>query len=265
MIIELLWPSFVIAALIALTAGLLSCFVVWRRMAFFADALSHSAILGTAIAVLLNINPLFGLFAYGVLVALLLNSFTDAIKLSSDTLLAIISQTSLAVGLLAIGLLKTQFSLESLLFGDILAVSSKSILPTAIICSIIIITSLLFKDDLIRLCLDEKLAFIEGVNTERAKKLLMLMLVALIATAIQLLGVLLVSTLLLMPAASARQLASSPNTMLLTAPIFAFFASFGGLFASIQFDHIATSPAIVTCAASMWLGSLAFKKLIQNR
>ena len=195
----------------------------------------------------------------------MLNFFTDTLKLSSDTLLAIISQTSLAVGLLAIGFMDSQFSLEALLFGDILAVSAKDIPATALICALILTTTLLFKTDIIRFCLDEKLAFIEGVNTDRTKKLLMLMLVALISTAIQLLGVLLVSTLLLMPAASARQMALSPNSMLLIAPIFALCASFGGLLASIHFTNIATSPAIVTCSATLWLGSLTVKKLIQNR
>ena len=257
--IELIFPSLIIAALIAVSAGLLSCFVVWRRMAFFADALSHSAILGTSIALLANIDILWGLMSYGVLVALSLSYFSQRIQVSSDTFLAIISQTSLAVGLLTLNFLPQQFSIESLLFGDILSVSIQDIPATAAIALTIVLLVWRFHDGLIRLCLDEELAQTEGLNVSRYKTLLMLMLVALIATAIQLLGVLLVSTLLLIPAATARSFAKSPTQMLLLAPIIALIASASGIGLSIQFENIMTSPAIVVSAATLWVLSLGYK------
>ena len=259
MIIELIYPSLIIAAFIALSSGLLSCFVVWRRMAFFADALSHSAILGTSIALIATVNAIWGLIAYGIVVALSLSYFSKKIHISSDTFLAIISQTSLAVGLLTLSFLPQQFSIETLLFGDILAVSKDDIPVTAAISITITVLVWRFKDGLIRLCLDEELAHTEGLNISFYKVLLMLMLVALIATAIQLLGVLLVSTLLLIPAATARSFAKSPLHMLLIAPVAALLASGCGIGLSVQFDQIMTSPAIVLSAATFWLLSLAYK------
>ncbi len=259
MIIELIYPSLIIAALIAITAGLLSCFIVWRRMAFFADALSHSAILGTSIALLASIDMLWGLIGYGMVVALSLSYFSKKIHISSDTFLAIISQTSLAIGLLALSFLPQQFSIDALLFGDILAVSNKDIPATAVITTTITLLIWRFHEGLIRLCLDEELAQTEGLNIHFYKTLLMLMLVALIATAIQLLGVLLVSTLLLIPAATARSFAKSPSHMLLLAPVIALIASGSGIALSIQFDKIMTSPAIVVSAATLWAASLVHK------
>jgi zinc transport system permease protein len=260
MIIELIYPSLIVAALVAISAGLLSCFVLWRRMAFFADALSHSAILGTSIALLANINILWGLMGYGALVALSLSYFNRKLQLSSDTFLAIISQTSLAIGLITLSFLPQQFSIESLLFGDILSVGTQDIPATAVIAIFITVIIIKYHDELIRLCLDEELARTEGLNTAAYKTLLMLMLVALIATAIQLLGVLLVSTLLLIPAATARSFAKTPLQMLLLAPIFALIACGAGIGFSVAFDNIMTSPAIVIAAATCWAASLIFSK-----
>ena len=260
MIIELIYPSIIIALCIAISAGVLSCFVVWRRMAFFADALSHSAILGTSLALLLSINPLYGLIFYGLLVALSLSHFSDKIQLSSDTFLAIISQTSLAIGLLALGFLPQQFSIEALLFGDILAANKQDILPTVLVSALICIICFYCRLDLIRFCLDEELAQTEGLNTPVLHSLLMLMLVALIALAIQLLGVLLVSTLLLMPAATARSLAKSPLQMLVIAPVFAVVACAIGISLSLSFDQLTTGPTIVVSAALLWLTSLMAQK-----
>ncbi|MCK5880601.1 MAG: metal ABC transporter permease [Sinobacterium sp.] len=259
MIIELIYPSLIIAAFIAVSAGLLSCFVLWKRMAFFADALSHSAILGTSIALFASIDVIWGLMGYGALVALSLSYFSNKIQLSSDTFLAIISQTSLAIGLITLSFLPQQFSIESLLFGDILSVGAVDIPATAVVASLIIIAVWKFHDGLIRLCLDEELAQTEGLNVNFYKTLLMLMLVALIATAIQLLGVLLVSTLLLIPAATARSFAKSPIQMLLLSPVIALLASGTGIAFSIQFDNIMTSPAIVVAATALWALSLTYK------
>jgi len=259
MIIELILPSIIITSLVAISAGLLSCFVVWRRMAFFADALSHSAILGTAIAMLLQVNLLAGLIAYGILVAVALAKLNNKLSLSSDTLLAILSQTSLALGLLTLSFAQQSLSLEALLFGDILAVSEADIIPTTLICLGITSVAIYWRTPLIRLCIDEELAQAEGLNVSAWRMLLMLMLVALIATAIQLLGVLLVSTLLLIPAASARSFAKSPSQMLLLAPLFALAACMLGLGLSLRFEQLMTGPSIVVCAAALWLCSLAHK------
>src|SRR5690554_2625656 len=138
MVIELLLPSLLAGLLVALSSGMLGCFVVWRRMAFFSDALAHSAIMGTALALLANVDILYGLLGYGLLVAFVLARFDKQLENSSDTLLAIIAQTSLAGGILLIPFTGKSIALESLLFGDILAVTWQDVYVIAAVCVLIV-------------------------------------------------------------------------------------------------------------------------------
>lgn len=256
MIIELLLPSLLTALLIAIAGGTLGCFVVWRRMAFFSDALAHSAVLGTALALIIQYSPLYGLLGYGTLVALLMARFETRLQYSPDTLLAILSQASLAVGLLLLPLAPSMINIETLLFGDILAVNWQDVITTAIIAFIILLALWRAWPALLALCIDEELAATEGVNVKRTKLLLFLLLVALVAIAVQMVGALLVSALLLIPAAIARRLAATPLQMLCLAPLAGVVAVCVGLFTAYN-CNTAAGPTLVISAASLWLLSLS--------
>lgn len=255
MIAELLLPALLVGVLVAVCAGSLGCFVIWRRMAFFSDALAHSAVLGTALALLAGIQPVYGLIGYGLLVALLLARFDKSLQYSGDTLLAMLAQTSLALGVLLLPLAGRTVSLEALLFGDILAVGRADVWLTALVALVIAGLLLALHRPLIDLCVDEELAAIEGVPVGRIKALLFCLLVALIAVAVQMVGVLLVGALLLMPAATARRFASTPHSMLLLAPGVGVLAVLGGL-AMAWYVDTAAGPSIVVAAAALWLLSL---------
>lgn len=261
MIIELLLPSLLAGLLIAIASGSLGCFVVWRKMAFFSDALAHSAVLGTALALIAEVNVLYGLIGYGAIVAIIMARFDNTLSYSSDTLLAIISQSSLALGLLLIPFAGTSINIEALLFGDILAINWNDVAIAAIITLLIISTLIIFYHPLINLCIDEELAATEGTPIHRLKLLLFLLLVALIATAVQVVGVLLISALLLIPAATARRLATTPLQMLLIAPVVGLIAVLIGLFTAYQLDT-AAGPSIIVIAALLWLCSLTKKSRI---
>lgn len=255
MIVELLLPSLLAGLLIAIGSGVLGCFVVWRRMAFFSDALAHSAILGTALALLINVHILLGLLGYGLLVAIILARFDRVPETSGDTLLAIIAQTSLAAGVLLLPLTGQTIALESLLFGDILAINWQDIIITAIICLLIIGVLYACHRPLIDIAIDEELAATEGISVERFKLLLFCLLVGLIAVAVQMVGVLLVGALLLIPAATARRFARTPVSMMILAPCFGMLAVIGGLALAWYLDA-AAGPAIVVSAAGLWVLSL---------
>jgi zinc transport system permease protein len=253
--IEFLLPSLIVALLIAITAGILGPFVIWRRMAFFSDALAHSAILGTALAIIIDIKPLYGLLAYGVVLSVLLARFDKLLNISSDTLLAMLAQISLAGGLLLLGLSQHSINIERLLFGDILSVGWNDLYQTLVIASLIIASITVHWRPLLSICIDEELAETEGIAVTRYKFLLLILLLALVTIAIQLLGVLLISTLLLMPAASARNFSKTPLQMVLIAPIFAVAAVGMGLALAFSIDNISAGPAVVLCSALLWLGS----------
>lgn len=252
MIIELLLPGILAGLLIAVCAGSLGCFVIWRRMAFFSDALAHSAILGTALALLAGIEPIYGLIGYGLLVGLLLARFDRKLHYSGDTLLAMLAQTSLALGVLLLPLSGASFSLEALLFGDILAIGWPGVWLTAGVATVILLALFILHQPLIDLAVDEDLAAAEGVPVTRLKMVLFCLLVGLIAVAVQMVGVLLVGALLLMPAATARRFAATPVMMLLLAPCVGVLAVSAGLSAAWYLDT-AAGPSIVVSAAALWL------------
>lgn len=252
MTIELILPSLFCALAIAVAAGVLSPFVVWRRMAFFSDALAHSAVLGTAFALFLQINPLYGLLLYGLLLTFLLSRFDQVLNISSDALLAIIAQTSLALGLLALGLTGQSLNIERLLFGDILSVAWQDLPLTFAVSSGLVAIVILFWRPLLALCINEELAATENVPVRRFKLLLLLLILALVAIAIQLLGVLLISSLLLMPAAAARRFSQSPTQMVIISPVIAVLSVSLGLTAAWFLPNTSAGPAIVVANALLF-------------
>lgn len=258
MIIELLLPSLLAGLLIAIASGVVGCFVLWRKMAFFSDALAHSALLGMALALIAQIDILIGLMGYGALVAIIMARYDNTLHQSGDTLLAIISQVSLALGLLALPFANSPVNIEALLFGDILSASWTNVGVTALIAVLIVLAIGLFWPSLLDLSINEELAATEGVPVQRFKLLLFLLLVGLIAIAVQVVGVLLVSALLLIPAASARKLSRTPLQMIVIAPVIGVIAVSAGLLAAYQLDA-AAGPSIVVVAASIWLLSLLKK------
>jgi zinc transport system permease protein len=257
MIIELLLPSLLAGLCMALASGTLGCFVVWRKMAFFSDALAHSALLGTALALIAHIDIVFGLLAYGALVAIVMARY-DSTLYSSDTLLAIISQASLALGLLLLPFAPQSINIEALLFGDILSASWPQAGFSALVTLGILTCIGIFWHPLLDLSIDEELAATEGVPVKRLKLVLFLLLVGLIAIAVQVVGVLLISALLLIPVACARQLARSPLQMLILAPLVGMAAVFIGLASAWQFNT-AAGPSMVLVATLFWLLSLGKK------
>ncbi len=258
MIIELLLPSLLVGIFIALASGAVGCFVLWRKMAFFSDALAHSAVLGTAIALIAEVDVLYGLIGYGTLVAIVMARFDNALQYSGDTLLAIISQVSLALGLLALPFAAHSINIEALLFGDILSANWSNVAISATIAGLILFLLAVFWRPLLDVSVNEELAATEGVPVQRLKLLLFLTLVALIAIAVQVVGVLLVSALLLIPAATARKLSETPLQMILVAPAIGVVAVNLGLWSAYQLNA-AAGPSIVVVAAALWLLSLLKK------
>jgi zinc transport system permease protein len=182
----------------------------------------------------------------------------SALHYSGDTLLAIISQLSLALGLLLLPLAAHPVNIEALLFGDILAAGWPNVLVSAAITTVIAVCLLVFWQPLLDLSINEELAATEGVPVQRLKLMLFLLLTGLVAIAVQVLGVLLISALLLIPVATARKLARTPVQMILLAPLIGMIAVSIGLLAAWQFNT-AAGPSMVVVAAAFWLLSLVKK------
>jgi len=242
---------------LALVAGPLGCFVVWRRMAYFGDTMAHSALLGVALSLILSINMTAGVFAVAALVAGALLILQRQATLSTDALLGILSHSSLAVGLVLVGFLTTvRVDLMGFLFGDILAVSMEDII--IIYAGGIAILAILFFAwrPLLASTVSAELAEAEGLHPEASRLVLMILMASVIAIAMKLVGVMLITSLLIIPAATARRLSATPEQMAVVAAILGVIAVVGGLFGSLTWDT-ASGPSIVVMALIVFVVSLA--------
>ncbi len=242
---------------LAAVTGPLGCFVVWRRMAYFGDTMAHSALLGVALSILLSVNMTLGVFAVAALVAGALLLLQRQNTLSTDALLGILSHSSLAVGLVIVGFLtQVRIDLMGFLFGDILAVSVEDI--AVIYGGGVAILAILWLNwrPLLAATVSPELAEAEGLKPEVSRIILMLLMASVIAIAMKLVGVLLITSLLIIPAATARRLSATPEMMAGVAAVLGAVSVVGGLYGSRTWDT-ASGPSIVVMALAIFLLSLA--------
>lgn len=234
---------------VAIVAAPLGALIIWRRMAYFGDTLAHSTLLGLVMALLLNIDMYIGLVVVTVAVALAIGGLSKSKKVASDALLGILSHSTLALGLLlAASFHGVRVDLLGYLFGDILAVSREDILWILGVGMFALLTLALSWEKLVNLTIQEDLARVEGVKVERVKLLYLVVLALVFAMAMKLVGVLLITSLLVIPAAAARPLAKTPEQMVLYAMLIGCLVVTIGLGCSLKWDW-PTGPAIVVTAS----------------
>lgn len=242
---------------LALLAGPLGCVVVWRRMAYFGDTLAHSALLGVALAVSAEILPIFGVAIIGIVLASLLFWLEQKQELSTDTLLGIMSHSALALGLIVLSIAQNQganVDLMAYLFGDILAVSRDELLWIYAGAVVVLSLFVYLWRDILSISVHEELALTDGVSVAKTRFIFMWLLALTIAVAIKVVGVLLITALLIIPAASARLFSKTPVQMVLLSILFAVLSVMLGLASSLHWDAPA-APAIVVVAAVLFFVS----------
>ena len=250
---DFFWRAMLAGIGVALVAGPLGCFVVWRKMAYFGDTMAHSALLGVALGLLLGVAPMIGVFAVVLVVALLLSGFLQKPFLSGDTLLGTLSHASLALGVLLISLMTwIRVDLLGYLFGDILSVTRTDLLWIYAVGGITLILLAWLWRPLLAITVDRELAGAEGMNVISCELTLMLVIAAVIALAMKVVGILLITSLLIIPAAAARHLCRTPEQMAAAAAIIGVLSVALGLFASFHFDT-PSGPSIVTAAVFLFM------------
>ena len=191
-----MFEDFFIRALIAglgvaLVTGPLGCFVIWRRLSFFGDTLSHSALLGVTLAVSFDINIAFSVFIISSAVALILLKLQKTTNLPGDALLGLLAHSSLAVGLVVIGFLSfIRFDIMGLLFGDILAVTENDLIIIWVGGAIILFVLKLIWKPLFASTVNYELADAEGMKPERVNAIFTILMAAIIAISIKMIGLL---------------------------------------------------------------------------
>ncbi|PXX93245.1 zinc ABC transporter permease subunit ZnuB [Marinobacter vulgaris] len=250
---DFFWRALIGGLGVALVAGPLGCFVVWRRMAYFGDTLAHSALLGIALSFLISVPVNLGVIITCVVLAVALVLFSRSKTLATDTLLGILAHSALAIGLVTLSFMPDiRVDLTGLLFGDLLAMSRHDLLWIYGGAALILGLLTVLWRGLLMSTIHEELARVEGVPVERLRLALMLMFSIVIAVAMKIVGVLLITALLIIPAATARRLANNPEHMVGLAIVFGFIAVSGGLTLSWHFDTPA-GPSVVVTAFSVFL------------
>ncbi len=238
---------------IALIAAPLGCFVVWRRMAYFGDALSHSALLGIALGLLVRVDTILTVALVGAVMALLLLLLRRRGRLANDTALGLLSHGALGLGLLVLSFMEgLRLDLLGYLFGDILAISRQQLLVIAALGVLVMIVLLAIWRRLLLSSVDPDLAAAEGRSGGLVEVVFLLLLALVVAAAMKLVGVLLITALLLLPAAAARGLAHTPERMVLLAAGFGVASVVGGLEASFVWDT-PSGPSIVVAALVLFI------------
>lgn len=241
---------------VALVAGPLGCFIVWRRMAYFGDTLAHAGLLGVAIAFLFQINVTIAVFLISALISIIMLLLQRRGTLSSDSVLGLLSHSALALGLVAIGFMSwLRVDLNAFLFGDILSVSATDIGIIYLGGIFVLATLVGIWRHLFAATVNFELAKAEGMRPEAFNLIFMLLMAIVIAIAIKIVGVLLITAMLIIPAATARRFAVSPEQMAVIAAFFGAIAVLGGLFGSLEWDT-PSGPSIVVAAFVLFVLSL---------
>lgn len=249
---------------IALLAGPLGSLMIWRRMSYFGDTLAHSTLLGVSLALLLHVNIYLGLIGISLIVACLLAVLNKQKWLASDAILGTLSHTTLAIGLVAATTIKgVRVDLLSYLYGDILAVTLDDIMMIKIVLLIVILLLSSLWRWLLSTTIHSDLAQVEGVPVDAANWIFIILLALVFAVAIKLVGVLLITALLIIPASTARKYARTPEAMIVYASIIGCIAVGIGFLVSLSWDW-PTGPAIVVAAASIFALSVVVTRLQSN-
>lgn len=250
--------EFLLRALIAgtgfaLVAAPLGSLVVWRRMAYFGDTLAHASLLGVALGFAFSVLPLyFSVALVCVVVALLLLLLEKQAVLARDSLLGILAHTSLALGIVVIALLPNfRADLFGYLFGDILAVSWDDIVAIYVLAAAVLGLLAINWQKLLAITVHAELAKVEGIGIQKQQLLFVLLLALSIAMAMKVLGVLLITAMLIIPPATARPWAKTPEKMVLLAWVFAVLSVLLGLAASLYLD-LPAGPAIVVASSVLF-------------
>ncbi|MFY1027208.1 zinc ABC transporter permease [Actinobacillus seminis] len=256
---DILFPAWLTGILLSLITAPLGAFVVWRKMAYFGDTLSHSALLGVALGIFLQINPYVAILILTLLLAIMMVWLEENTTFSADTLLGIIAHSCLSLGVITVGLLQNvRVDLMSYLFGDLLAIGYQDLYFIGTGVVVVLSTLLYFWKPLLSTTVSSELAQVEGVNIRKMRFILMILTALTIALSMKFVGALIITSLLIIPAATARRFAGTPESMVIIAVLLSMTAISLGLLLSAFYDT-AAGPSVVIASALLFIISLTRK------
>ncbi len=256
--------AFLAGAALALAAAPLGCFIVWRRMAYFGDAIAHASLLGVAISLAFSMSTFFGVVLVTVMLAYFLGILSGKLY-AMDTLLGVASHVSLALGLVAVSKISgVRLDLAAYLFGDILTVTRTDIAIIAAGAALVIALLVWRWVPLLTTTLSPDMATARGFDARKEQMVLLVTLALLVAVAIKIVGALLITSVLIIPAAAARPLSRTPEQMAVVAAIAGLVSVALGLALSVYSDT-PTGPSIVVVAGLLFLLANVVSSFVEQR
>lgn len=260
MIIDpILIPALLAGWAIALAAAPLGCIVVWRRMAYFGDATAHAAVLGVALAMLFSVPILLGVLVIALGMAMIMGGAPRGNRLASDTMLGVFAHGALALGLVTASLLPgIRINVLETLLGDLLAISYRDVAMIwgGAIC-IVAVMAWRWRS-IVSATLSPELMVAEGGAGKRDQVIFAVTLALFVALSIKLVGVLLITAMLILPAAAARPLSRTPEQMAVTAGLLGMVSVAGGLFLAWNYDTPA-GPSIIVASVLLFALTTTFR------
>jgi len=235
-------------------------FVVLRRMSFFSDAISHSAFAGIAVGAVLGIDLSISSVAVAIVIALIIGFLSEKTGLSHDTVIGIAFSGAIASGMLIMGMLKGyRADLFTFLFGDILAITGNDLLMILAVSILAVVILVIFLKPFLQITFNSDLARVEGINVRLFEYLLFLIIAVVITISLKIIGMILVTSLLIVPAASAKNLASSMKRLFVLSSLFGVISGVAGLIASVYLDT-SSGPTIVLVSIGIFFLTMVVKR-----
>ncbi|UCH81598.1 MAG: metal ABC transporter permease [Nitrospiraceae bacterium] len=261
MISEYISYPFIQRALIASVMVGILCpfignFVVLRRMSFFSDAISHSAFAGIAVGALLGIDLSMSSILMAVIISFVIAFLSERTSLSHDTVIGVAFSGSIASGMLIMGMMKGyRADLFSYLFGDILAITQRDLYIILSVAILAIVTMLVFFKSFLQITFNRELARVEGINVRLFEYLLFFIIAIVVTVSLKIVGIILVTSLIIVPAAAAKNVASNMRQLFSFSSLFGVLSGIAGLAGSVYLDT-ASGPTIVMISIGIFILTL---------
>lgn len=257
---ELFFIKAIIAAIgVAFATAPLGVFVLWKRMAYFGDAISHSAIFGLGIATIIAVEPIYGIIFCAIIFCFLIFFLSKQKLYSADSIIGITSCSLLALGMILISIFPSQINLESYLFGDLIMLQNRDILMIYVVAILSSGAVFIWFQKLLLATINQDLAKISGVEVEKLELKFLLLTALVVACLVKIVGIFLITSMMILPAAIARNFSKTPTQMLFLSLLFSLIIMVGGLFVALFFD-LPSSPSIIAFAAFLLVVAIVSRR-----
>lgn len=249
---EFLQKAFVTSIMVGIICGVIGSFIVLRGMALMGDAISHAVLPGVAISYMLGINYFYGAVVTGVLTALGIGIISQNSRIKNDSSIGLVFSAMFALGIILITVAQSATDLTQILFGNVLSVRTSDMVITLIVGAIVLLAVFLFYKELLVSSFDETMAAAYGLKVRLIHYGIMVLLTLVTVASLQTVGVILVVSMLITPAATAYLLTNRLSTMIFLAAFFGAISSILGLYFSFVYN-LPSGPIIVLATTAIFI------------